>query len=106
VLLSGSTDGLINIFNTDITDEDEALYQVINHGSSIHHGGFLNDTDIFALSHDEKFSVYKIANPDESVEEPAPVVFGDIRPKLGCEYAVGLTKTKADGTILAVGNHR
>src|SRR4051812_11970989 len=60
LLLSGSTDGLVNIYNTTITDEEEALHQTINHGHSIHHARFLSNTDIFALSHDEKFSMYEL----------------------------------------------
>lgn len=85
-LLSGSTDGLINIFNTDITDEDDAVYQAINHEASIHRAGFLSDKRIFGLSHMETLSVYQWADPDENVEEPKPNEFGDLRQRLGCEY--------------------
>ncbi|EPS40090.1 hypothetical protein H072_6124 [Dactylellina haptotyla CBS 200.50] len=108
LLLSGSTDGLVNIYNMTITDEDEALHQVINHGSSIHHAGFLNDTAIYGLSHDEVLSVYKLADPDEDVEEPAPVNFGDVRGVLGCDYAIDvlLRGRRSSGTgILVVGSH-
>ena len=40
-LLSGSTDGLVNILDTRIADEDEVVIQAVNHGS-IHHAGFLS----------------------------------------------------------------
>ncbi|KAI4104899.1 MAG: hypothetical protein L6R37_003023 [Teloschistes peruensis] len=59
-LLSGSTDGLVNLYDTTITDEDDALIQVFNHGSSIAHADFLSDHEVFALSHDEIFSIYDL----------------------------------------------
>lgn len=89
-LLSGSTDGLINVYNTSISDEDEAVYQTINHGASIHSTGFLAEKRIFALSHMETFSVYEVANPDENVEEPKPKEFGDVRDPWKCEYVVDI----------------
>lgn len=85
-LLSGSTDGIINIFNTDIADEDDAVYQTINHESSIHRTGFLSEKRVFALSHMETMSIYQVANPDENVEEPTPNNFGDLREKWQCQY--------------------
>ena len=76
----------MNIFNINITDEEEALHQTINHGASIHHANFLSDADIFALSHDEKFSMYELMiNPEEGVVEPAPVHYGDMRECLSGE---------------------
>ncbi|KAK2809255.1 hypothetical protein FQN50_003896 [Emmonsiellopsis sp. PD_5] len=87
VLLSGSTDGLVNIYDTTITDEDEALLQVVNHGS-IHHAGFLGEDAIYALSHDEVFSIHPLNNPNENVAEPAAIQFGDLRPVLHNDYVV------------------
>ena len=107
ILLSGSTDGLVNIYNTTITDEEEALHQTINHGASIHHSNFLSDVDIFALSHDEKFSMYElVTNPEEGVEEPPPVHFGDMREKLGGEYIANVVKRPDGGAVVGVGSHR
>lgn len=106
-MLSGSTDGLVNLFDIHILEEEDALYQTINHGSSIHHAGFLTEVDIFALSHDEKFSMYEIvATPEETVEEPAPVHFGDLREKLGCEYVVTIIPRPGSGAVAGVGSHR
>jgi hypothetical protein len=102
ILLSGSTDGLVNIYDTTITDEDEALVQVINHGS-IHHAGFLSENAIFALSHDELFSVHPATNPDDAAQEPEPVQFGDLRDPLGCEYVAQLC-LGAQGQYIAAGN--
>ncbi|OAX78735.1 hypothetical protein ACJ72_06955 [Emergomyces africanus] len=86
VLLSGSTDGLVNIYDTTISDEDEALLQVVNHGS-IHRAGFLGE-HIYALSHDEVFSIHPLNNPDENAVEPAAIQFGDLRPVVQCDYVV------------------
>lgn len=107
VLLSGSTDGLVNLFDTKVSEEDDALYQTINHGSSIHHAGFLTDVDIFALSHDEKFSVYEmVTNPEETVEEPPPVHFGDLRERLGYEYVANILPRPGGSAVAGIGSHR
>lgn len=104
VLLSGSTDGLVNIYDTTIADEDDALLQVINHGS-IHHAGFLSTEAIYALSHDEVFSIHPITDPDsnKTEDEPSPVQFGDLRQPLQCEYVVQ-TLAGNGGIYLAAGN--
>lgn len=105
LLLSGSTDGLVNVYNTIITDEEDALYQVINHGSSIHHAGFLSDMDVFALSHDENLSMYRLADPDDDVKEPSPTVFGDLREPLRCQYVVDILRT-SQGAMIGAGSYR
>lgn len=105
LLLSGSTDGLVNIYDTTISDEDDALYQVINHGSSIHHAGFLGDMDVFALSHDETLSIHRLADPNENTEEPSPTLFGDLREKLSCEYVVEVLQS-SEGVLVGAGSHR
>lgn len=89
-LLSGSTDGLVNVYNCSIQDEDDAVYQTINHGASIHSMGFLSEKRIFALSHMETFSIYQVADPDENVPEPKPIEFGDVREAWGCEYVIDM----------------
>ncbi|KAL8729014.1 MAG: hypothetical protein Q9166_005015 [cf. Caloplaca sp. 2 TL-2023] len=64
-LSESSTDGLVNLYNTAITDEDDAVTQVFNHGSSVAHAGFLSDHEVFALSHDEIFSIYDATDSDQ-----------------------------------------
>lgn len=107
-LLSGSTDGLVNVYDVSISDEDDALVQVQNHGSSISHAGFLSGSDFFALSHDETFSIYRLNEEGESTDEPYfPTVFGDLREKLDCEYLVDVIPS--DGGVEAIvgaGSHR
>ena len=90
-----------------MSDEEEALYQTINHGSSIHHAGFLKNASIFALSHDEKLSTYDmIVDPEETVEEHAPVHFGDLRERLGCEYVVNVMPRPGISAVVGFGSHR
>lgn len=76
--------------------------QVINHGS-VHHAGFISERTIYALSHDEQFSVHPATDPDDPAEEPEPVHFDDVREPLGCEYVVQLC-LGAQGPYIAAGN--
>ncbi|KAI5299340.1 hypothetical protein KEM55_002275 [Ascosphaera atra] len=96
LLLSGSTDELINIYDTSQSDEEEALKQVINHGS-VHRAGFLSPNAVYAFSHTEHFGVYPLnafargevqtlEQGEKAVEEPSPIKFGDVRGQLRCNY--------------------
>ncbi|KAH8813285.1 WD repeat-containing protein-like protein 89 [Xylogone sp. PMI_703] len=106
LLLSGSTDGLVNIYNTTISDEEEALHQTINLGHSIHRANFLSDLDIFALSHDEKFAIYSlVTDAREEVEEKPPQDFGDIRERIGGEYVANVIKRGAGIAAMGIGIH-
>lgn len=107
MLLSGSTDGLVNAYDTSLSDEDEALHQVFNHGSSIHRAGFLNGQDIYATSHDEIMSIYHLSEETNRHEvEKQSVQFGDVRVELGCEYVIDVSTTHSDSAVVGVGNHR
>jgi len=104
LLLSGSTDGLVNVCDTNIADEDEVIVQTFNHDASIHHAGFLSLSDAFALSHDERFAVYSLA--EEHTTGTAVVDYGDLRPKLECQYVANITiKTDGSGAIIGAGAH-
>ena len=93
--------------STRDADDDEALVQVINHGSSIHHTGLLRaaapqleDVSIYALSHDEILTIYPLHNPasnssDDDDEEKN--LWGDVRQKLGCEYVLDLVPEPGAG---------
>jgi hypothetical protein len=76
--------------------------QVINHGS-VHHAGFLGERTIYALSHDEDFSVHPATDPDEQTEEPKPIQFGDLRQPLNCEYIAQLC-TGSQSAYIAAGH--
>ncbi|KAL8923831.1 MAG: hypothetical protein Q9208_004392 [Pyrenodesmia sp. 3 TL-2023] len=93
ILLSGSTDGLVNLYDTAISDEDDALIQVFNHGSSIAHAGFLSEQELYALSSDEIFSIYETGDFKPDGDQKSTHAFGDLRPQLLCEYVVDLNST-------------
>ncbi|TRX88775.1 hypothetical protein FHL15_010345 [Xylaria flabelliformis] len=104
ILLSGSTDGLVNICDTRITDEDEVVIQTFNHGSSIHHAAFLNDTEVYAISNDERLALYDMA---EGYEKGAATTdFGDMRAVLGCQYVANIfAKANGAGAVIGAGAH-
>ncbi|KAI5862980.1 WD40 repeat-like protein [Durotheca rogersii] len=104
ILLSGSTDGLVNICDTRIADEDEVVIQTFNHDASIHHAAFLNDTEVFAVSHDEKLALYDMA---EGAEKGAATTdFGDMRKVLGCQYIANIfVKSNGAGAVIGAGTH-
>ncbi|KAM6483211.1 WD40-repeat-containing domain protein [Trichoderma sp. SZMC 28011] len=100
MLVSGSTDGLVSVHDTTILDEDELTVQTLNHNASIHDAAFLNNTELFALSHDEMFALYDVA--DERETGDAAQDFGDLRKVLGCQYVANVT-TKVDGSGAILG---
>ena len=101
-LLSGSVDGLVNICDTSIADDDEVILQAFNHGSSIHHAGFVSDLEVFALSNDEKLALYTLS---ETAQGGAAIVdFGDMRPQIDCKYVANvLPKSNGDGAVVGAG---
>lgn len=103
LLLSGATDGLVNVYDTRVPDEDDLTLQTLNHGASIHAAGFLGAAgDVYALSHDERFALYDVA--DERLTGDATRAFGDLRAALGCQYVAGVTpKTDGGGAVIGVG---
>ncbi|KAJ9132979.1 WD domain-containing protein [Pleurostoma richardsiae] len=102
ILLSGSTDGLVNVCDTKITDEDEVVIQTFNHGS-VHRAGFLNNTEVFALSHDEKFALYDMA--EEQEKGSATLDLGDIREKVHCQYVADVfPKDNGAGAVIGAGS--
>ncbi|KAK4144361.1 WD40-repeat-containing domain protein [Dichotomopilus funicola] len=102
-LLSGSTDGLLNLTDTLVPDEDDAVLATFNHGS-VHRAGFLvGTTEVFAASHDEKFALYDTA--DETPQRGAATLdLGDMRELLGCRYLADVVaKQGGDGAVVGVG---
>ncbi|RYC55328.1 hypothetical protein CHU98_g10877 [Xylaria longipes] len=99
-----TTDGLVNICDTRITDEDEVVIQTFNHGSSIHHAAFLNDTEVYAISNDERLALYDMA---EGYEKGAATTdFGDMRTVLGCQYVANIfAKANGAGAVIGAGAH-
>ncbi|KAK0729013.1 WD40-repeat-containing domain protein [Apiosordaria backusii] len=104
LLLSGSTDGLVNISDTLITDEDDLVLAAFNHGS-VHHAGFLNQgTEIYAASHDEKFALYDMS--EQTPEKGSALLdMGDIREAVGCQYLANVVpKLGNAGAVVGVGS--
>ncbi|KAL2211206.1 WD40 repeat-like protein [Sarocladium strictum] len=100
LLLSGSTDGLVSVHDTRISDEDDLTIQTFNHNASIHHAGFLTGTEVVALSHDERFALYDMA--EERPSGDATQDFGDMRTVLDCQYVADITP-KLDGSGAVIG---
>ena len=97
----------MNIYDLAQPDEDNALIQVANHGSSINHANFLSKSQFFAMSHDENFSVYQLDNVDDSAADVPPQQFGDLRPQLECEYIVDVIPSIDAGEIIfGAGSHK
>ncbi|OQN96792.1 hypothetical protein B0A48_17352 [Cryoendolithus antarcticus] len=107
LLLSGSTDGLVSIFDANVEEEEDALMQVLNPRSAVHCAGFLTDDQVYTLSTDEQFSVYGLDKTGTAEEEPLPAhQFGDLRDKLDCMYVVNLAQESSlPGPVLAFGHN-
>ena len=109
-LLSGSTDSLINLFDTSLAEEDEALISITNHGSSIHRARFLSLDTFFGLSHDEAFSLYQIGPSEQTNEATGKsdhLGFGDLRGVLNCDYVVDVLSDGDIGSaVVAAGSRR
>ena len=91
LLLSGSTDGYVNVYDLTQQEEDDVLHQVINF-ASIHSCGWLAPKRIFSLSHMETFEIDELNDKSEELElrEPKPLEFGDVRELWGCDYTVDI----------------
>lgn len=100
VLLSGSTDGLVSVHDTSIADEDEMTVQTLNHGASIHCAGFIGDSLVYALSHDERFALYDISEDHSSGNALRDL--GDLRESLECQYVADVAP-RVDGSGAVVG---
>ena len=80
--------------------------QITNHGSSIHRGGFLSKNELYALSHDETFSIYQFDASDEAETSTHPHLFGDLRSQLDCDYVVDVVFSGNRMSIIGAGSHR
>lgn len=87
------------MFDTTILEEEDSLLQAINHGP-IHKAGFLGDHRVYALSSDQNLAVHSVLTPDDQ-EDPQPVLFGDLRPIIPCQYVIDVQKHDDDVVIAA-----
>ena len=104
-VLSGGDEGIVSIFDTRVLLEDDSLLQAVNHGP-IHKAGFLDEATMYALSADERMSVHQVTagSPEDDETGLEAIHLGDLRPLLGCEYAVGITNIGGNHFIV-VGSH-
>ena len=89
LLLSGSTDGLVSVFDINVQDEEDALQQVFNPKSAVHCSGFLGPKEVYVVTSDEHFSVYLLGEAKSS-DGRDMIGIGDVREKLKCMYVVGV----------------
>ncbi|KAK5678535.1 hypothetical protein LTS10_008979 [Elasticomyces elasticus] len=105
ILLSGSTDGLVSLFDVNQAEEEDALQQVLNPRSAVHCAGFLTADQAYVLTMDEQFLIYPLQEPVEGTEPTPAVDFGDLRPKLGCTYVVDMLRQPDGQPVVACGQH-
>lgn len=91
LLLSGGGDGIVNVIDTTVVDEDEAILQVLNHGASVHLAQFVGKNEVLALSHMETATLYKLSYNQEDVPRDGVKEYGDIRDALGIDYAISFS---------------
>ncbi|PPJ51575.1 hypothetical protein CBER1_09879 [Cercospora berteroae] len=106
VLLSGSTDGLVSIFDINHEEEDDALQQVLNPRSAVHCAGFIAQDQAYVVSTDEQYSIYTLAKTASEEEElPPPLQFGDVRQKLDCMYVIDVLVQPDGPPLIAYGHN-
>ncbi|KAG5663405.1 hypothetical protein KAF25_001341 [Fusarium avenaceum] len=102
LLMSGSTDGLVNVYDTRVADEDDLIVQTCNADASVHRAAWLSATEVATLSHDERCALYDVS--EEHANGDAVQDFGDMRAVLGCQYVADITpKMDGSGAILGAG---
>ncbi|RMZ87077.1 hypothetical protein DV736_g5694, partial [Chaetothyriales sp. CBS 134916] len=102
ILLSGGDDGLVSLFDTTVQEEDDSLVQAFNHGP-IHKAGFVDQSAVYALSSDQNLAIHPIFEHQRETE-PCPVLLGDMRRLVSCEYVIDLLHA-GDEFIVATGSH-
>ncbi|KAI5963920.1 hypothetical protein KGF57_001196 [Candida theae] len=90
-LMSGSTDGCVNIYDLSKPDEDDALHQVINFGS-VHSCHFITESRISVLTHDETLLFHDLNDTNyEDLVGPKSDDRGDLREQwANNEYVVDI----------------
>ncbi|KAG5421083.1 hypothetical protein I9W82_000173 [Candida metapsilosis] len=90
-LMSGSTDGYVNVYDLSKPDEDDALHQVINYGS-VHSCHFVSESRISILTHIETLLFHDLNDTNyEELVEPKQDDRGDLRQQWpNNEYVVDI----------------
>ncbi|XP_044520796.1 WD repeat-containing protein 89 [Gracilinanus agilis] len=112
ILLSGSTDGLMNVFDISIDNEDEALIATCNSGSSVSYVGWAGKKykEVYCLTHDEGFCWWDLTNLDS--DQPIPCLkIPDVRRMIkvqngNLDYMIGgIYHEKADQLLVVGGSN-
>ena len=94
----------MNVCDVRVADEDEVVVQALNPGASVHRAAFLNATELYALSHDERLALYDVAEGFETGAAKAD--FGDLRAALSCQYVADVfPKAHGAGAVVGAGTH-
>lgn len=84
-LATGSTDGLINIFDISNTNEDDALQTSLNTESSVHvinwHKNVFGNDNISCLTHTNDFQLYDVAESEIITSYDRNYIAGAIKVK-------------------------
>ena len=89
LLLSGSDDGIVNLFDTTISDEDEAVVEAFNFVAGIQSCQFIDDTNnILTLTQQATLHVNEYNIKDKIEGETWSQSFGDLREKLNVKHVV------------------
>ncbi|XP_075049121.1 WD repeat-containing protein 89 [Mixophyes fleayi] len=110
LVASGSTDGLVNVFDINKDNEDDALTSTCNSDSSVNVIGWAGKDykQVYCLTHDEGFCWWDLAQVD--TEEPITLCkVEDMREKVSAcpiDYLIGgLYLEKKDSLLLVGGSH-
>ncbi|NWS35300.1 WDR89 protein, partial [Polioptila caerulea] len=109
LLVSGSTDGLVNVFDINKDNEDDALIATCNSESSVSSLGWSGEDykQIYCVTHDEGFCWWDMAQLD--TEEPITLLHVlDVRESVcaenhGLHYLVGGLYHEKAGKLFLVG---
>ncbi|KAF1991136.1 WD40 repeat-like protein [Aulographum hederae CBS 113979] len=107
-LLSGSTDGLLNLFNLNIKEEEDAVEKVIDHRSAVHQCGWMVEDAtkgwgvVWVMGTDETMSFHSVRVGEE--DEGGELRLGDVRERFGGNYMVGV-RFAAGKAVMGIGSH-
>ncbi|NXB63738.1 WDR89 protein, partial [Struthidea cinerea] len=109
LVVSGSTDGLVNVFDINKDNEDDALVSTCNSDSSVSSLGWSGEDykQVYCMTHDEGFCWWDMAQLD--TEEPITLLHvRDVRESVcaenhGLHYLVGGLYHEKAGKLFLVG---
>ncbi|KAM9066694.1 WD repeat-containing protein 89 [Sarcophilus harrisii] len=109
MIVSGSTDGLVNVFDISNDNEEDALIATCNSGSSVSYVGWSGKEykQIYCMTHDEGFCWWDLANLD--TDQPVTCLnIQDVREVINVQngnldYLVGGLYHEKTDQLLVVG---